>query len=656
MIPFKVVKQEGAPFGVTLFGADLIAGYVQEAKDAAAAAAPVAQSIAAVEAVAADLTGANAIGQVAASIEDIIAVPLWAMRAEAARDDVVPLRDAVVQITTALPAGYTPRSGVVWAILDAAKRRLRYIDPTGVGWSNIPERFMRRVDFRGGASMAGERLTDLPAPVDGGDAVRYSWVADQLDGKLGRDGGTLTGGLSAGGFRISDLAAPVAPGDPARMADVGHVVRQLPPGYSARSGAVWAVLDRAKRRLRYIDGGGVGWSNIHERFNRPVEFRARAVFSEVERSGSVTRYPLGYDRSGWVVATVDKARRVLFGLRTGGTAWAFGRRLAFADEVASALPAPDYVPAALLPIANMAEAYGDSLMAGSGGGGVNPYTTMATAIGGGFVAAGQAIGGQKITQIAMRLGAMAIKLTVSGDAAPANGGSVAITAINGAALGTQSGAQTPDYRFLSTNASALARSMAGFINGQPATVRRTVVGGAETYELLLTANNPAFSIPAGSVFVPASVATLRDKEIWIDGGINDLYDTGAKERILATYDLIVRFARPVVKRLIIFGLFPGNYPSEKVGGAAWTMIREINDTLRERYPQHFAIDATGRDLHRLLVDGYDPASSTDVADYALDIVPLSLRASATDHRHLNMAGYRRWGAWGAEVRRYLYNR
>ncbi len=151
MIPFKVVKQEGAPFSVSLFGADLIADYVQEAKDAAGSAAPVADNIASVNIVAGDLTGPNAIGAAAGNLAAILAAPAKAGEAAAARDQAVVARDEAVEAATLPVSADRVRDGggkVMMTEAERAKaeilstdarRGFALIDPLGFEESRISD-------------------------------------------------------------------------------------------------------------------------------------------------------------------------------------------------------------------------------------------------------------------------------------------------------------------------------------------------------------------------------------------------------------------------------------------------------------------------------------------------------------------------------------
>lgn len=555
-------------------------------------------------------------------------------------------------IEAKLPEGYGVRAAA-WALLDSAKRKLRWITPRGIGISNIPERFTRDVQFTGGVSasfgMAGNRIEGLGDPDSDDDAVSRGYVNTLIGGKLSTAGGALTGPLSMGGFALTNLPAPVNPGDSVRLAEFSPISLKLPVQYGARSGVAWALIDAAKRKLRFIDRQGIGWSNIPERFNKGVQFLStvsftgRVAFSQLLLGEKNIDFLTGYsDRTGYIRAYVDSNRRVLFGLRRSGSAWAFGKQLAttkdVADAFASVTPTPNYIPPLLKPADGFAEAWGDSLTAGTGG--TAWALQLATLIGGGFSAAVNGYGGRTSIHIAARMGATLTTVNVAGGQLLGNGGSTVINNV-------------------STNLlwypSAGAQSEAGRIIGIGAGVHGTLTGTTDgsnttTYAFVSDAGQPTIIVPDGALFIPdRRYSVTRDRELWICVGRNNY---SQPEQVKSDVAAMIGLARKTHKRIMLFGVINGNYGSgpgigEYVGGSGWSTIRQLNFDLRKLYPAYYAVDSQGRDLRERLVASYNTGVAQDITDFGNDIPPSSLRS---DNIHLNTAGYGVWAQLAYEFR------
>ena len=536
---------------------------------------------------------------------------------------------------------FTTRAAA-WALVDSALRKLRYIDWRGIGWSNIPERFNKQVQLLGGlgsdTSLGGFRLTAVGSPVAGTDAVNQ----DSADERYLRQGVDI----DLGDKRLGGLAAPTLSNDAVRLTDFNTVSVKFPSTIASggRTGIVWGILDAARRKLRYIDNTGTGWSYIPEKFAKTVQFLGSVSFST---RVTLTQLLLGTanvdflssygDRSGYIRAWVDSGRRILFGLKRGGTVWAFGKQLATIADVSNATPGATYIPALLKPADGVADAWGDSLTGPTGG---TAYSTqLATLIGGGFVGNVHSYGGRTSTHIAARMGAIATTLNASGAQINGNGGSTTITAVSTNLLwypsdGTQSEA-------------GVILCAGGSVHG---TLTGTTVSGTTTYAFVSDAGTSTLPCYDGSLFIPDNrwTAGARDRELWLCVGRNNYTDVATVKSDVAA---MVAMVRKTHKRIMLFGILNGNYGSgpgngEYIGGTNWQTIRQLNLWMRQTYPHYYVVDSAGRDLRERLVASAS-SSTQDLADKANDIPPTSLRS---DNIHLNTAGYGVWAQLAYEFR------
>ncbi|WP_227514733.1 SGNH/GDSL hydrolase family protein [Raoultella ornithinolytica] len=307
-------------------------------------------------------------------------------------------------------------------------------------------------------------------------------------------------------------------------------------------------------------------------------------------------------------------------------------------------------------IISKSDTAGDSTGAGTGApAGYSFPDQLAALIGNGFVATNYSIGGQKSGQVAMRMGARPIYLTVTGDLIPTSGNSVTITQINGASATVEPAYPSQDVRFLSTPSNTTTYTLDGWISGIKCRVTRTSSGGVEAYSLTALSGTGFRCLP-GSLFVPDyAMRDHSDSEMWICVGINDFrsgatttadYDADVAA-IKSNIDALINQAEKSGRPILVYGINTCNYSVEFLGGIRYQRILEVNQYFSQKYPGYYIRGANGRDLREELVSRYNASITQDVTDFGNDIVPSSLRS---DNRHPNTAGYGVYAELGYQTR------
>ncbi len=390
------------------------------------------------------------------------------------------------------------------------------------------------------------------------------------------------------------------------------------------------------------DNNPVLYANVN---NAPVP-----VFSIITENQITNKF----QRSGYIAGAVGKNDELLYGSRKSDGAFVtylsgnIDGKIKWLEENSGGVTH-----------AVMADAYGDSKTAGTGG---TPYPTqLAALIGNGFVQNNYGIGGQKSGQIAMRMGAIPTYITVDGNAIPAANSTVTITQFNGASATAAPTYPSQDRRILSTNSDNTTRTLDGWICGIKCRITRTASGDnnntkTEVYTLTALEGTGVRCLP-GSLFVPDyAMQDYSDREMWICAGINDFragastsadYDDDVAA-IKANVDALIAFAEKSGRNILLFGLTADNYyPVEFYGGIRYQRILEINYYWSQKYPAYYVRGNNGLDLRETLVAAYDSSIAQDVTDYGNDITPSSLRS---DDRHPNTAGYGIYAALGYQFR------
>lgn len=257
---------------------------------------------------------------------------------------------------------------------------------------------------------------------------------------------------------------------------------------------------------------------------------------------------------------------------------------------------------------NAIAAWGDSLTAGAGASGGSTGNFTYPAVAQGLFTPARAVlrqgaGGQTSTQIAARMNAVPILVSVSGNAIPASGPvaitakSINVLASSGAFTGTQRGWLGGVFGTMTNDASgnwSFARSEAGGV----------------------------VPIAANSRFVCAWGQHLRQHAAWLWLGRN-----GAQAGHTVLGDIAAAVASLGHGRYIVGSILPSAADS----GAALAALVTLNGQLASLYGPRFL------DLLAALSAAAN-GSPEDAADVAGGLVPRSLRS---DHLHLNDAGYAR---------------
>lgn len=361
-----------------------------------------------------------------------------------------------------------------------------------------------------------------------------------------------------------------------------------------------------------------------------------------------------FQRSGYIAGAAGKNDELLYGSRKSDGAFVTYLSGNIDEKIQWLIDNSGNVTHAVI-----ADAPGDSKVAGTGG---TPFPTqLAALIGNGFTANNYGIGGQKSAQIAMRMGAVPIYITVNGNAIPVANSAVTITQFNGASATAAPTYPSQDRRILSTNSDNTTRTLDGWICGVKCRITRTASGTnnntkTEVYTLTALEGTGVRCLP-GSLFVPDyAMQDYSDREMWICAGINDFragastsadYDDDVAA-IKANVDALVAFAEKSGRNILLFGLTADNYyPVEFYGGIRYQRILEINYYWSQKYPDYYVRGNNGLDLRETLVAAYNSSIAQDVTDYGEDITPSSLRS---DDRHPNTAGYGIYAALGYQFR------
>lgn len=393
-------------------------------------------------------------------------------------------------------------------------------------------------------------------------------------------------------------------------------------------------ISKAETGMNFIVDDGTKTPVLYSKTSATTAMRVFNIITD----GQVTDVT---SRSGYWTGIVGKNDEVAVVFRDSDNRAFFGNGGDIVTRIENLEQGSGVIPS------TFSDAYGNSKTAGTGG---IPYPQqLAALIGGGFTANNYGIGGQVSQQIAMRMGAVNIFVTVAGDAIPSSGGMVSITTINGAAVSAAPAFPSQEARFLSTPASNTAYTLHGLLCGISVRITRTASGPndntkVETYTLTALSGAGARCLP-GSLFVPApAMQDLANSEVWICAGINDFRSGAATSAsydddviaIKRNVDAMVSFSEQKGRKIVLLGLTNDNYSVEFLGGIRYPRILELNYYWSQKYPKYYVRGDDGLDLREKMVASYNPSIPQDVTDFGNDITPSSLRS---DNRHPNTAGY-----------------
>lgn len=425
---------------------------------------------------------------------------------------------------------------------------------------------------------------------------------------------------------VAAEATARAAADTAIHASLDPIALQFVTSGYSRAPWLMAIVDAAVGVARNIFLGIDTTETLQ--IGIPTVFRNTITLLKALTLASVTlgtesiTYLTGYiaSRCGWRVAWVDNSKNILFGMKYSDLSlWSGGKQLAWLQDLATFR----YGPSALIRVlANQGVCIGDSLTFGNEDGtGVSYPSVLAASIG--WSLANLGIGGQKSTPAAMRLGAVRALLTLTGNALPASGTPVTVTAINGVTIVGMTTPQDPDYRLLSTPADSSTRSIQGTALGVPCTLTRTASGGppstSETYTLTPSSGS-GMSFPAGTAFIPNELAVSNNQALFVCIGRNNFTQTA---QVMSDIAAVVAIAKTLYKKIIIFPIL--NAANEGVGTSSYNTIVALNELIRTTYPDNCAVDSAGRDLRQWLAV-QSTGSAADIIDMANDVPVYSGRA------------------------------
>lgn len=249
--------------------------------------------------------------------------------------------------------------------------------------------------------------------------------------------------------------------------------------------------------------------------------------------------------------------------------------------------------------------WGDSLTAGAGGEGVTFPEVISQILG--EEVKNDGVGGQTSSQIAQRVGAVPIIVSVMGDHIPGNG-AVELAKISNAPMAKNA---TLAGELLDINGLIIRDANEKF-----------------TFEKLASGN--AVKVVGDAAF-EANVDVDAHDRVIIWAGRNDRTQAKVVEANVAD---MVRLVRSKGADFIVISVLNGIW--EPRGSLGYRQITEINDSFAHTYGDHYV------DVREWLVSQFDRRNPGDNLDHDADIPPRSLRS---DGLHLNAIGYSRLGAF-----------
>ena len=202
--------------------------------------------------------------------------------------------------------------------------------------------------------------------------------------------------------------------------------------------------------------------------------------------------------------------------------------------------------------------------------------------------------GQTSTQIAVRQGAVATYATVTGGVIPASGG-VTVTFPKGYEPVTMYGP---------------GGGTTGSIQG----VAGRVTLSSGVYTFTRTTAGDAVALSGATQFVP-DMPYSNYLPVIMAGNCN-VTDTA---QVLSDIAAMVASVKDGGDYLVLSLLNGGTDGKDWRGGVQYQAMVTINTQLAATYGKHYI------DVHKLLVNAYDPTQATDLEDFQNDVPPLSLR-------------------------------
>lgn len=350
------------------------------------------------------------------------------------------------------------------------------------------------------------------------------------------------------------------------------------------SGVSGAQVEQVNLDLGVVSAGtrfAIGFSA------REGEYRAALVGQPVQQALSGT-FP------GLAALRLGRSRSSVSGLWTGGI-----ERLRLFSASMGEEPFAAFVAGTGI------AAWGDSLTAGAGATGGSTGNATYPAVAQGLFSprravVRQGVGGQTSTQIAARMNAVPILVTVSGGLLPASGA----VAISDKSVNVIAGS------------SGYAGSLKGWLAGVEGTMSSDASGN---WSFIRKAAGAELTMPANARFVPAWGKYLRGHTAWLWMGRN-----GAQAGYSVLTDIAAAVASLGHARYLVGAILPSTADS----GASLTQLVVLNGQLETAYGARF--------VNLMAVLRAAASGADDASDVAAGFVPRSLRS---DHLHLNDAGY-----------------
>lgn len=249
---------------------------------------------------------------------------------------------------------------------------------------------------------------------------------------------------------------------------------------------------------------------------------------------------------------------------------------------------------------------GNSLTAGAGGKGVTYPGELSKLTG--IQTLNQGIGGQTSTQIAARIGAIPLYVTIK-DNKISNADSIIITD-------------------KSVNVLYDSGHYIGKLEGTLCGVEGWITTDAKgNWFFHRNKKGNVIECPPGSVFIPQNDYKKNDFFIfWL--GRNNYGDI---KTVLSDINACVQFIQRKGCKFLVLSVLNADVESEHRGGDGYQTLSILNKRIEKEYPSNFI------DVRTPLVNSYVLSLNTDKDNYKKDVIPSSLRS---DHIHLNASGYR----------------
>lgn len=354
--------------------------------------------------------------------------------------------------------------------------------------------------------------------------------------------------------------------------------------------------------IPFVDEGGYVSGGVQADGTFNMEKPPR-VFGEA----AVTMFPLNGPTDDWAIPFVDADGYVAGGIRKDGTAEFFklkggggGSAVDIANEMIG------FTRSSRKRVSCIGDSLTNGYFDGAGGKTADSYPTKLQALlGAGVEVFNLSTSGLAVDEVAIRVGAFPLPLTVAGGSIPASG-DVAVT--TSATIGW-----------------GIASGYNGSLAGVPGRLTRTE-GSTKAFTFRRTTAGSAVPVSAGTVFVPDYAGHDKDTLV-IFLGRNDVSQqiTGGEssvvDHVVAGVTRIMEWASPTIKQVLVLGATTNTNEVSGTGGHA--TITAINQRLKERFSSRFF------DMRRYLVDraiydlGITP-TATDREKMAGDTLPPSI--------------------------------